>query len=498
MPEEKNGMDLEKRRRLLEERRQMLQRRRQELGQHRKDDATPEKKPPAAPPPKKVESKPPERAVPPKAGETSKGKPAEKHRTPPGKFAATASTKKTPTPPPAGAKTKGAKVSKGKPVPPKPGPKKSPEKPAISRPDVSKTTTPKAAPPKRRSPLPMILGLVAVVAIVVILVIVFSGGGEDQAAGRAQAEGAVADSVAEARTARAREDSLRAVEGEEFQANLNSLKEKINEAKEAKAGTRAKSDFDQAQSLYDQAVQLQREGDFDKAMGHVRSGTEKIEQALARSLRVQEREDASRRSEDDALANLRSTVATLRESLTVLSSEGANEYALKKYQQLSQIIDKAGELVGVRDVSEARVQADWAFEMVAAVRAEIADGKEQEIVAKKMLVDMKKRAVEDSVRAARAESASIIIQSTGAKIEKYVSPVYPPMAEQAGIEGRVVVEFEIGIDGKARDFVIIEKLPAGCEDAAIEAIKRMEFAPATQGGKPVATRIKMPFMFKRG
>jgi protein TonB len=72
------------------------------------------------------------------------------------------------------------------------------------------------------------------------------------------------------------------------------------------------------------------------------------------------------------------------------------------------------------------------------------------------------------------------------------------MAEQAGVEGRVVIEFEVGTDGVARDFVVIESLPAGCDDAAIEAIKRMEFTAATQGGKSVPTRIKMPFMFKKG
>jgi TonB family protein len=132
------------------------------------------------------------------------------------------------------------------------------------------------------------------------------------------------------------------------------------------------------------------------------------------------------------------------------------------------------------------------------VREAIVDGKRQEAEALRLLQEMQETARLESLQEAREESVQQAAVMTPAKVEKWVSPVYPRMAQQAGIEGRVVVEFEVGIDGKATDFVIIESLPAGCDDAAIEAIKRMEFTAATQGGRPVPTRIKMPFMFKKG
>ena len=70
------------------------------------------------------------------------------------------------------------------------------------------------------------------------------------------------------------------------------------------------------------------------------------------------------------------------------------------------------------------------------------------------------------------------------------------MAKQAGIKGIVTVEFTIGEDGKSRDFKIIEGLPAGCDDAAIDAIRNSQFEPATQGGQPVATRMRLNISFK--
>lgn len=75
-------------------------------------------------------------------------------------------------------------------------------------------------------------------------------------------------------------------------------------------------------------------------------------------------------------------------------------------------------------------------------------------------------------------------------------PKYPERARNAGKEGVVRLEATIGIDGKARDIEVIEELGYGCDEAAIEALKRSRFSPGTQDGKPVPMRIRIPYRFK--
>ena len=75
-------------------------------------------------------------------------------------------------------------------------------------------------------------------------------------------------------------------------------------------------------------------------------------------------------------------------------------------------------------------------------------------------------------------------------------PKYPERARNAGKEGVVKLEATIGIDGKARDIKVIEELGYGCDEEAIEALKRSRFSPAEKDGKPVPVRIIIPYRFK--
>ena len=75
-------------------------------------------------------------------------------------------------------------------------------------------------------------------------------------------------------------------------------------------------------------------------------------------------------------------------------------------------------------------------------------------------------------------------------------PKYPERARNAGKEGVVKLEATIGIDGKASDIEVLEGIGYGCDEAAIEALKRSRFTPAQKDGKPVAIRIIIPYRFK--
>ncbi len=78
-------------------------------------------------------------------------------------------------------------------------------------------------------------------------------------------------------------------------------------------------------------------------------------------------------------------------------------------------------------------------------------------------------------------------------VEK-VSPVYPQLAQQARIEGTVVLRAVIGRDGSVRDLRVISGHPM-LAPAAIEAAKKWRYKPYILNGSPteVETIVNIPF-----
>ena len=73
---------------------------------------------------------------------------------------------------------------------------------------------------------------------------------------------------------------------------------------------------------------------------------------------------------------------------------------------------------------------------------------------------------------------------------------YPELARQANKEGIVVLEAGIGIDGIARDIILIQGLGFGCDQEAIRALTMSRFIPAKNGTTPVLARIQIPYRFQ--
>ncbi len=73
---------------------------------------------------------------------------------------------------------------------------------------------------------------------------------------------------------------------------------------------------------------------------------------------------------------------------------------------------------------------------------------------------------------------------------------YPEVARQAGIEGRVVVQFVIDENGQVTDPVVVRGIGGGCDEAAIEAVRQVEFTPGRQRGRPVRVRYSIPIVFR--
>jgi protein TonB len=80
---------------------------------------------------------------------------------------------------------------------------------------------------------------------------------------------------------------------------------------------------------------------------------------------------------------------------------------------------------------------------------------------------------------------------------KYVTPVYPELARNAGIEGSVLVQVLIGEDGKVIDAVVVRSdVTHAMELAAIRAALKFLFIPARQRTVPVSVRMQIPVTFE--
>ncbi|MEX0723985.1 MAG: energy transducer TonB [Gracilimonas sp.] len=80
-----------------------------------------------------------------------------------------------------------------------------------------------------------------------------------------------------------------------------------------------------------------------------------------------------------------------------------------------------------------------------------------------------------------------------ASLSQYIT--YPEMARRAQIQGRVIVQFIIDKDGNVHDPEVIRGIGGGCDEIAVEAVKKAKFIPGMQRGKPVNVKYSMPINF---
>jgi protein TonB len=79
-------------------------------------------------------------------------------------------------------------------------------------------------------------------------------------------------------------------------------------------------------------------------------------------------------------------------------------------------------------------------------------------------------------------------------------PLYPRLAERAGIEGVVWIEALLDIDGSVRDAVVAKSSgTASLDEAALIAAYKNRFSPAIQKGRPLAIWVtyKVEFILGR-
>ncbi|UCH09941.1 MAG: energy transducer TonB [Fidelibacterota bacterium] len=74
---------------------------------------------------------------------------------------------------------------------------------------------------------------------------------------------------------------------------------------------------------------------------------------------------------------------------------------------------------------------------------------------------------------------------------------YPDIAQEAGIEGTVIVQAFVDDNGRVQETVILKGIPnTGLDEAASDAIRRTRFKPAKQRDRPVGVWISIPVNFR--
>ena len=74
---------------------------------------------------------------------------------------------------------------------------------------------------------------------------------------------------------------------------------------------------------------------------------------------------------------------------------------------------------------------------------------------------------------------------------------YPRAAAQAGVQGKVFVEFTVGADGNIENARTIKGIGFGCDEEALRVINLMpNWKPGKQSGRPVRVRFTLPIAFQ--
>jgi len=97
------------------------------------------------------------------------------------------------------------------------------------------------------------------------------------------------------------------------------------------------------------------------------------------------------------------------------------------------------------------------------------------------------------------EQAPTFQGGNAAEFSKWVAEhlVYPKDAKEDGIQGRVMVQYTIGDDGKVSNVKVLRGI---CESLDAEAVRVVSsspvWEPGIQDGKPVKVTYQIPIMFR--
>jgi protein TonB len=75
-----------------------------------------------------------------------------------------------------------------------------------------------------------------------------------------------------------------------------------------------------------------------------------------------------------------------------------------------------------------------------------------------------------------------------------VKPAYPPIAQDAQVQGVVILEILVDTNGKVVDRRILRSIPL-LDQAALEAVSQWEYTPTLLNGNPVSVLMTVTVHF---
>jgi len=134
------------------------------------------------------------------------------------------------------------------------------------------------------------------------------------------------------------------------------------------------------------------------------------------------------------------------------------------------------------NAADAREPAEKSVEQEAAAE-------ERRVSARERGASRKNAADENAGQTAPADVVPVDAPVLPAKLLKPVNPVYPPDAMRSYITGDVKAEVLVEASGRVGEVKVISG-PKALRDAAVDALKQYQYAPATQGGKAVESKAE--------
>src|SRR5690242_5150191 len=93
-----------------------------------------------------------------------------------------------------------------------------------------------------------------------------------------------------------------------------------------------------------------------------------------------------------------------------------------------------------------------------------------------------------------SEQTNVASKPAPLQLIQRVSPTYPHAAQQARIQGAVVLEGVIGTDGSLKSATVISGHPLLVQ-SAVDAVKQWKYKPYVLDGKPVEVKTQITLQF---
>jgi protein TonB len=82
-------------------------------------------------------------------------------------------------------------------------------------------------------------------------------------------------------------------------------------------------------------------------------------------------------------------------------------------------------------------------------------------------------------------------------IESQVAPTFPSVMRKARIDGKVLIVLLVDTSGNPQQVQVEQATHPLFADAALTAVRKWKFKPATKGGQAVTTSLTLPIEFRR-